>query len=185
MGRRRLLLLHKDMHTTKMLDTFVPSIEVLFKRLFLVLKDFLFAEESADFCFCSFRSVGCVSDVDHHVDAEFIAQCSGGSLLGVCGSEHFADFCDGVFAFEHESDDRLAAHERFDFRIERFVCNVCVVFAENRRIEAKHFTAAQCETCFFEASNHFAADLFFDCVGFQENEGAFVHSGIWVRVKCR
>jgi hypothetical protein len=47
------------------------------------------------------------------------------------------------------------------------------VCAENRRVQAQHLAAAKRQSRFFEASNDFAADLFFDGVRFQQDECAF------------
>ena len=130
-----------------------------------VRKQFVVFEESFQFSACCFVTITRVCNVDHHIDAEFITQCSRRCFRGIGHAEHIADEIHRILSFQRKRDDRSRTHERFHFRVKRFVRNVRVVFAKNVGIKPKHLAAANLQTRLFEACNDFAADAFCNGVG--------------------
>ena len=141
-------------------------------------KKFAIEEEPLQFGGGGFLAVAGVADVDHLIDPEVAAD---GAFFGdarVGGAEQFAHAADDVFAFDGDGHDGAALHEGDDFREERPVCDVGVVFFEDVFVKSHHFDATQAKTGGFEAAEHAADEVFGDAIRFAENKGSFLgHSG--------
>ena len=147
-------------------------------RLERLCKKFAIAEETLQFGSGRFWAVTGVADIDHLIDPEVAAD---GAFFGdarVGGAEQFTHAADDVFAFDGDGHDGAALHEGDDFREERPVCDMGVVFLEDAFVKIHHFDATQAKTGGFEAAEHAADEVFGDAVRFAENKGSFLgHDG--------
>lgn len=136
-------------------------------------EQFVVAEEAAHFDGGGLGAVAGVADVDHLIDAEVPADGAGIGFPGVGGAEQFADAGDGIFSLQRDGDDGAALHERDDFRKERPIGDMGVVFLEEIMGERHHFDAAEPEPLAGKAAEHLADEVFGDAIGFAEDEGGF------------
>mgnify|MGYP001049747841 CR=1 FL=1 len=127
-------------------------------------------EETLHFDSGVFRGVGGVADVFHAGGAHVAADGSGGGFGGIGGAEEIADGGHSVFAFEHEGEHGAGAHELDDFREERAVGNVRVVFLEEVIGEGDKFGGADFEAGFFKAADDLAGMAAIEAVGFEQYE---------------
>ena len=134
-------------------------------------------EPDPDLALGGLRRVGAVHEIEGDLGAELAPDRAGVRLRRIGGADHLARRLDCVRPLEHHRDQLTASDELDELTEERLVGVLLVVDVGDVLIGPHQLEGDEAEPLALEAGDDLASETALECVGFDEDQGAFVGHG--------